>query len=142
MTTSGVALYLPVRPAPSDDILRVTHPVYSCVTSASIYSAMKAAQQHLRRRHVAATVKFWLFGTRRQAAGAELHAAAEALRRGWMTSAGLRALDRVARCARLWTSRPKASRLLLTSSTLNYFPTGVALPVQCCLGANAFPLKR
>lgn len=60
--------------------------------------AMCIGQRHLRRRQLSDAVISWRVWTRRQAAGAELYAAAGALHKSWAISAGLRALDRVARC--------------------------------------------
>ena len=59
---------------------------------------MRVGQRHLRERQISSAVTLWRVWTRRQAAGAELYAAAGALHKSWAVSTGLRALDRVARC--------------------------------------------
>ncbi|CAM9202347.1 unnamed protein product, partial [Laminaria digitata] len=79
--------------------------------------ATRIGQQHLSCRRISTAVTAWRVWTRRQAAGFELYAAAGALHKSWAVSAGLRALDRVARArmARRDASRVAEQYLLRTS---------------------------
>lgn len=62
------------------------------------YRQFQAARQQFSRRCASSAVSLWRVWTRHHAASAELHAAAGAMHRTWTASAGLRALDRKARC--------------------------------------------
>lgn len=62
------------------------------------YSIMCTGRLHFSRTLAGRAAASWRVWTRRQVAAAELYDAAMALHRSWIASAGLRALDRVARC--------------------------------------------
>ncbi|CAM9131426.1 unnamed protein product, partial [Ectocarpus sp. 12 AP-2014] len=67
--------------------------------------AIRVGTLHLSRRLAGRAVAAWRGWTRRRAAGVDLYEGASALHRSWVLSAGLRALDRVARAR---TSRREA----------------------------------
>ncbi|CAB1100101.1 unnamed protein product [Ectocarpus sp. CCAP 1310/34] len=67
--------------------------------------AIRVSTLHLSRRLAGRAVAVWRGWTRRRAAAADLYEGASALHRSWILSAGLRALDRVARAR---TSRREA----------------------------------
>ncbi|CAM9151673.1 unnamed protein product [Pylaiella littoralis] len=69
--------------------------------------ATRAGWLHFSRCLASGAIASWREWTRRQSAAAELSEAATALRRSWIASAGLRALDRVARAR---TARREAAR--------------------------------
>ncbi|CBJ32933.1 hypothetical protein Esi_0393_0025 [Ectocarpus siliculosus] len=67
--------------------------------------AIRVGTRHLSRRLAGRAVAAWRGWTRRRAAAADLYEGASALHRSWVLSAGMRALDRVARAR---TSRREA----------------------------------